>query len=51
MVPFLQMHPTLDAVHKISRMYHQLERMMYIGDVEGVHKYRDMLFKAIDEYQ
>jgi DNA primase len=50
-VPFLQAHPTLDAVQKISRMYQQLERMMYVGDIEGVHKYRDMLFQAVEEYQ
>lgn len=49
-VPFLQTNPTHDAVLKISRMYQQLEKMMYEGNVEGVHKYRDVLFRAIEEY-
>ena len=50
-VPFLQTHPTPDAIHKISRMYQQLEKMMYMGNTEGVYRYRDMLYKAIEEYQ
>jgi len=49
-VLFLEQHATQDVVNKVSNIYQQLEKMLYLGDVEGTEKYRELLFQALEEY-
>jgi hypothetical protein len=50
-VRFLQENPTEDTINKITRMYEMLDKMIRIGDSEGIKKCLDMLEETIDEYQ
>jgi DNA primase len=49
-VPFLQTHQTPDVINKITRLYKQLEQMVFVANIEGACRYRDLIFKAIEEY-
>lgn len=49
-VAFMQCHPTEDIVNKISRMYEMIDKMTFLGDLEGIKRVEDVLVQTIKEY-
>ena len=49
-VHFMQANPTEDAVNKISRMYEMLDRMIRMGDIEGIVMYQKILLETVSDY-